>query len=299
MARSRRAAVRACRRSRLGRPSTLALAGFPDPLPNGREVWLTTRWYLGRAVAVGAGRLRGVRPPGAADDIAVRAGGGRPDAARPSGSSAQKLHVDDGGDLRHPLIAVSPRLSLWRAPTDNDRIGGIAATWSALGLDRLERRLLSLDRAADGRVTTVDEVTTGCGAVIRHERSVTDVGRAISGSTRLSPCRTSSSMSRGSASSSRSCLDFETVDWFGRGPHESYPDRKRGALIGRWRSTVREQTVRTSARRRTVVTLTSAGSNWRTTPGRPCGSASIARCRSRRRTTAPRRSRRRRIMRSW
>jgi beta-galactosidase len=28
------------------------------------------------------------------------------------------------------------------------------------------------------------------------------------------------------------------VEWFGLGPHESYPDRKRGARVGRWRSIV-------------------------------------------------------------
>ena len=33
---------------------------------------------------------------------------------------------------------------------------------------------------------------------------------------------------------------FESVEWFGRGPHESYPDRRRSALVGRWRSSVDE-----------------------------------------------------------
>jgi beta-galactosidase len=36
---------------------------------------------------------------------------------------------------------------------------------------------------------------------------------------------------------------LEHVEWYGSGPHETYPDRKRGGLIGRWRSTVREQYV--------------------------------------------------------
>ena len=53
--------------------------------------------------------------------------------------------VDDDGNIVHPLLAASPALSLWRAPTDNDRIGGMAAAWAAFGLDRLDRRLVSLD----------------------------------------------------------------------------------------------------------------------------------------------------------
>jgi beta-galactosidase len=31
---------------------------------------------------------------------------------------------------------------------------------------------------------------------------------------------------------------LEDVEWFGLGPHECYPDRKRSGLLGRWRSTV-------------------------------------------------------------
>ena len=30
------------------------------------------------------------------------------------------------------------------------------------------------------------------------------------------------------------------MTWFGRGPHEAYPDRKRGAAVARWESTVDE-----------------------------------------------------------
>jgi beta-galactosidase len=36
---------------------------------------------------------------------------------------------------------------------------------------------------------------------------------------------------------------FEDLAWFGRGPHESYPDRCAGAPVGRWRSRVTDQYV--------------------------------------------------------
>ncbi|MGQ9672276.1 MAG: glycoside hydrolase family 2 TIM barrel-domain containing protein [Candidatus Aminicenantales bacterium] len=36
---------------------------------------------------------------------------------------------------------------------------------------------------------------------------------------------------------------FERVEWFGRGPHENYWDRRMSAFVGRYRSTVREQFV--------------------------------------------------------
>jgi beta-galactosidase len=34
---------------------------------------------------------------------------------------------------------------------------------------------------------------------------------------------------------------YNNVSWYGRGPWDSYPDRKTSALIGRWQSTVAEQ----------------------------------------------------------
>ena len=36
---------------------------------------------------------------------------------------------------------------------------------------------------------------------------------------------------------------FENLQWFGRGPHENYPDRKESADVGLWHSTVEEQFV--------------------------------------------------------
>jgi beta-galactosidase len=36
-------------------------------------------------------------------------------------------------------------------------------------------------------------------------------------------------------------LGFENLQWFGKGPHENYADRKHSALTGLWKSTVAEQ----------------------------------------------------------
>ena len=36
---------------------------------------------------------------------------------------------------------------------------------------------------------------------------------------------------------------FEDLEWYGDGPHESYPDRRTSATVGRWRSTVTDQYV--------------------------------------------------------
>jgi beta-galactosidase len=36
---------------------------------------------------------------------------------------------------------------------------------------------------------------------------------------------------------------FDDLEWYGRGPHESYPDRRRGAAVGRYESTVKHEYV--------------------------------------------------------
>ena len=76
----------------------------------------------------------------------------------------------------------------------------------------------------------------------------------------------------------------EAFEWFGRGPHETYPDRRRGGRVGLWRSTVADQLCPTSDRRRTAATATPAGSG----SARPAGgsaSTSTRPARSRPRTS--------------
>ena len=153
------------------------------------------------------------------------------------------VEVDDDGRLVHPLLAASPALSLWRAPTDNDRIGGMAARWREWGVDRLERRPGTVERA--GATTTVRDTYVGNrGAiVIPHEATYTalaDGGIAVTESVDI-PDELDDLGRIGTV------LEVvpgpESLRWFGTGPHETYPDRKRAGLVGRWSSTVTDQYV--------------------------------------------------------
>jgi beta-galactosidase len=147
--------------------------------------------------------------------------------------------VDEAGNLVHSAFTTPPALALWRAPTDNDRIGGMAAEWERTGLDRLERRLVGIDRHGP-RATVVDEVTTAVGIRIRHERTVTVL---TGGSVRVDemveiPTELSDLARVGTVL--EVVPGLEALTWFGAGPHETYPDRKRGGLVGLWRTTVSE-----------------------------------------------------------
>jgi beta-galactosidase len=153
---------------------------------------------------------------------------------------AGRALVDDAGNLVHELLAAPPTLALWRAPTDNDTYGGIAAPWSEAGLADLSPTVTGVERG-DGTATVRSEVRTAAGIVVQHEQRFTSRagGATLVEETVQIPAEL--------ADVARVATVLETVPgleqlvWFGRGPHETYPDRKRGGLIDRFSSTVTDQ----------------------------------------------------------
>src|SRR5439155_15695187 len=146
-------------------PGERAAVAIPDwqvPPDDGREALLTMIFataedevWAHRGHEVGWGQLE-IRPAAARSRTETTA-------------ASTPVHLDDEGLLVHPLLARPPKLSFWRAPTDNDRILGIGARWTAAGLDRPQRRLLSSDR--DGPEATVQaEYVLADGRPIHHEQ---------------------------------------------------------------------------------------------------------------------------------
>ena len=210
------------------------LEGWPEPGTGDTERWLTVIFETaGEEPWAPAGTeicWQQVRLPGREAPSALSQGSG------------VAVEIDDDGWLRHPDLAISPALSLWRAPTDNDRIGGFGARWQELGLDQPRRRLLSIDRHQD--VTTVrSEVLVG-GSTLEHVQAYEVLA---SGSVRATeqlevPADLADVPRIGTVL--ELVPGFEEVEWYGLGPHESYPDRKRAGLVGCWRSTVADLHVR-------------------------------------------------------
>ncbi|MHC5905704.1 glycoside hydrolase family 2 TIM barrel-domain containing protein [Streptomyces sp. S6] len=201
-------------------PGESAVVPVPFELPSdGGEAWLTLRvttalelpWApAGTEVCVPQVRLRGP------------AAGGEPVV---SGS----VEVDGDGLLVHPLLASPPVLTLWRAPTDNDELGGIAPRWRTWGLDRLVRRLVAVQR--DGAKVVVDAEYAGATGVVRHRQILTPVEGGVH-------VDESAQVPEAFHDVARVGTVFETVpgpellEWFGQGPWESYPDRAHGAPVG-------------------------------------------------------------------
>lgn len=148
------------------------------------------------------------------------------------------------------LIHSGPVEQYYRAPTDIDLLMGNPPAsihkWRTAGIDRLERRLVRFDWARVSAVEVVirslahlqasdkphgiDSLVTyhvfGDGRVLVENEVVIDerlpyvprIGLELA----LPP-------------------GFERLVWFGRGPHENYADRKLGAAVGLYESTVGEQ----------------------------------------------------------
>ncbi|MGH2465762.1 MAG: glycoside hydrolase family 2 TIM barrel-domain containing protein, partial [Candidatus Limnocylindrales bacterium] len=225
-------------------PGASALVAVPDwpsaDLPAGQDAWLTLRFVTPAELAwapadfeVCAAQLAIGRIPEAASS----------DPRQRVSPDRVSVQLDTAGLLVHPLLASPPTLSLWRAPTDNDRIGGMAAQWVEWGLDRLERSLDSIDR--DGAATVVRSTYRGAeGIAVGHEQRISSF---VDGTVRIDevavlPPELTDVARIGTVL--ETVPGLEEIRWFGAGPHETYPDRKRAGLLGRWQGTVEGQAVR-------------------------------------------------------
>ena len=151
-----------------------------------------------------------------------------------------------------PVMLAGPTLQVWRGATDNDGIkqwtgqaGKPLGRWRKAGVDALvaERPSLTTESGGNAVLVTIEQVfrsPTGAGA-IRHRHiykvhtsgrvtvsNVFDVDPGLADLPRLGVTMTLPDA-------------FESLAWFGRGPLETYADRRHAAWIGRFESTVREQ----------------------------------------------------------
>jgi len=148
------------------------------------------------------------------------------------------------------LLKSGPRENYYRAPTDFDLLMGNPPAsihkWKAAGLDRLERRLLGFQAVqvspklvevrvtirlhAPGKEAGIDSQIVyrvfGDGSIVLENSVLVD--ESLPYLPRI-----------GLELTLPAALDQLT--WFGRGPHENYVDRQRGAAVGLYTSRVVDQ----------------------------------------------------------
>jgi beta-galactosidase len=217
-----------------GKSARLDLPDWIGPAPDGREGWLTLHFRTAEAMAWA--------PEGFEVCWAQAPLSAKKPTRQPGVPAGLPVTLDDAGLLVHELLASPPRLALWRAPTDNDRILGIAAQWREWGVDRLTRTLRSLRQEGEATVVESEERTAG-GIVVLHEqrfRAIEGGGVLVTEAVTI-PDDLDDLARVGVVMEAVSGL--EQTEWFGRGPVESYPDRWHGSPVSRWRSTVAREHV--------------------------------------------------------
>jgi len=149
------------------------------------------------------------------------------------------------------LLLRGPALNIWRGATDNDGIKGWTGQegkplgrWLAAGLNemKLEPAAFSARRTKDGSVV-ISIKTRGIskGGVIEHQHVYTVLpdGEILVSNT-FKCAKALPDLPRLGVTFALPA-GFESLRWFGRGPHESYSDRKRSAAVGLYSGTVMEQ----------------------------------------------------------
>jgi beta-galactosidase len=152
-----------------------------------------------------------------------------------------------GGDVE-PLVA-GPRLRLWRAPTDNDShnpVGGESEhlkRWRRQGLDRLQitKTAVRGSRSRDGGVSIRVDQSSSAGVELRQVYRLIEPG-CLDFEARFRVPKPLADWPRLGVTLALA-PSLERIEWYGRGPHESYNDRFVGARIGRHRSTVEDEYV--------------------------------------------------------
>ncbi|HEY1750492.1 MAG TPA: glycoside hydrolase family 2 TIM barrel-domain containing protein [Caulobacteraceae bacterium] len=231
------------------------------------------------------------RPAAAAAPLSVRETAGRIVVA---GADFEAVFSRAEGRLErlvwrgHTLIEAGPRLQVWRAATDNDGIKGMRGQgkkplgrWKKAGLDALAFHPPTLSvREADGAVTVAIEQTAGCLTAddAFHHTHVYEIGGdgRVRVSNRFHVAEALDDLPRLGVTMTAPA-GFEAVQWFGRGPGDSYSDRDRAAWIGRFGASVADMYVpyvvpqehgnRAGLR---WLALSGDGAGLKLTPARPC-----------------------------
>ena len=146
--------------------------------------------------------------------------------------------VDEHGQIILPYGIVAPSVSLWRAPTDNDRIGHIAAKWERYGVREISRTDCVVRQTPTSiKVSNIWETSTGVS--FKHTQVITPVVGGFNVKESVTVPKAFDDLARvGTLFELDGSLN-ELV-YFGTGAHETYPDRKIGR-IGRYVSTVAAQ----------------------------------------------------------
>lgn len=168
--------------------------------------------------------------------------------ADPSGVTALLLNDEN-------VLAVAPYPQIWRAATDNDGIKGWSGQeskplgkWLAFGIPDAvtETHKVRASKSKDGgvrlQIQQIAKPSKSDGAVRLNQDWLFSSDGSVLISNTFDVDETLLDLPR-IGITFQLIGDFERLEWFGRGPHENYPDRLRSTWIDRFVSTVSDEYV--------------------------------------------------------
>jgi beta-galactosidase len=158
------------------------------------------------------------------------------------------------------LIRQGPVVNVWRAPLANDldswnfwhtEMGHVtkgmgketANGWRSIGLDQLVQELdqfhaeIATDRADIWIEASLHAMNYTTGFKVHYHYTINGSGE-MEIATRVLPRGNLTKWIPKLGLQMELSEEMQQLDWLGRGPYENYPDRKTGARIGRYSSTV-------------------------------------------------------------
>jgi beta-galactosidase len=183
-------------------------------------------------VATGAGDVA-VRQQGG--NVTLSAGGAMLEIDRSTGLI--RRYAKDGKEL-----ASGGAPHFWRAVTDND-IGITTdkqlAMWKTMSDTRKVRSVTSARTDGGAAVTVTYDLGDGAATFQTRFAMAGDGSVAVDGT--LTPVKQDLPAPFRVGLAFAMPTEVNTVEWYGRGPHESYVDRKTSAPIGLWRGAIADQ----------------------------------------------------------
>ncbi len=128
--------------------------------------------------------------------------------------------------------------NFWRMETDNDTLTGTARQmqpWRVMSEHRTIRQI----EVKPGEVRVVFALGSGAATFETRYRMAADGSLAVQGA--LTPIKDDLPPPVRIGMAFTMPPAFDSLAWYGRGPHESYVDRRTSAAIGQWHGSVAEQ----------------------------------------------------------
>ena len=148
------------------------------------------------------------------------------------------------------LLTQFPQGCFWRPPTDNDgvkqgwmsEVSGVRRKWIQEGLNQLDikRDITSTESLTEGGYLQVKSEYQGINAKATHTSVIWVDGNLINFHETFHIPNEWNDLPRVGMRVEVEAK-YSILEWFGRGPLESYPDRFNSQLIRKWKSTVANQ----------------------------------------------------------